>query len=444
MRIVSSAVAMQSDRSYYAFEEKSGVTAASREGSNAVVMTFSTESRELLEMSSQNRFNGDSHTYPTNKKENFIKDGEKAAKRVGTETGVNTGNVGVPLMSATNATTGTSVTSAPSKDEMMLQMLKSLIMAMRRLQMLNAKRGKPVNTAQLEQLQRQYERICKNAGKNSGSTGAGISLNAGISKVVGISTASAGVGVMEAGSVFRDQAVSAPSGNVGSSNANSMVWHRSTVESVFVQEEEHTAYSAQGMALTADGRQIGFNVTVEMSRAFEAEYQSYTEEEYIVTDPLVINLDSDVVDVTDQKFMFDIDADGAKDEISFTKEGSGFLALDKNGDGVINDGSELFGTKSGDGFKDLRLYDTDRNGWIDEGDAVFENLRIWTKDQNGIDKLLTLKEAGVGAMYLYGNDTEFSLNDAATNKTNGIIRKTGVYLKENGEVGTMQHLDLVL
>ena len=51
--------------------------------------------------------------------------------------------------------------------------------------------------------------------------------------------------------------------------------------------------------------------------------------------------------------------------------GSGFLALDKNGNGKIDDGSELFGTKSGDGFADLAEYDSDGNGWIDEKGRVY-------------------------------------------------------------------------
>ena len=57
---------------------------------------------------------------------------------------------------------------------------------------------------------------------------------------------------------------------------------------------------------------------------------------------------SDTADVRDQTFKFDLDADGREDEISMLGKGSGFLALDKNGNGKIDDGSELFGTKSGD------------------------------------------------------------------------------------------------
>ena len=75
-----------------------------------------------------------------------------------------------------------------------------------------------------------------------------------------------------------------------------------------------------------------------------------------------------------------------------------FLALDKNGDGRMNDGSELFGTASGDGFKDLAAYDEDGNGWIDENDSIYSQLKIWTKDENGKDHLIDLKDADVGAI----------------------------------------------
>ncbi len=218
---------------------------------------------------------------------------------------------------------------------------------------------------------------------------------------------------------------------------------KQTVTSAFVSEKETTAYTAQGVVHTADGRDISFGVSLEMSRAFAAKYETYTKEDYLLVDPLVINMDASVTEVSDQKFYFDLDADGKEEEISFVGKGSGFLALDKNGDGTINDGSELFGTQSGDGFKDLAAYDKDGNGWIDEADDIFKDLKVWTKDEEGNNKLLNLKEAGVGAIYLGSADTQFSLNNEQ-NKTNAVIRKTGIYLKESGEVGTVQHVDFAL
>ena len=284
---------------------------------------------------------------------------------------------------------------------------------MRRLQMFNAKKGRYFDSSQLDMLENQYEQT-KQQSKMSAQANK-FNITGGVGLAAG-----------------------------ANSSGNSTVWHKTTMESVFVSETENTAYSAQGIVKTADGRTIGFNVDVEMSREFCAEYESLTSETYIVTDPLVINLDTNIVNVTDQKFLFDIDSDGDKEELSFVGKGSGFLAIDKNNDGTINDGSELFGTKSGDGFRDLAQYDEDGNGWIDEADSVFSNLKIWTKDSNGDDSLIDLKQAGVGALYLGSADTEFSLNDMDTNKTNAVVRKTGIYLKENGEAGTLNHVDLVL
>lgn len=222
------------------------------------------------------------------------------------------------------------------------------------------------------------------------------------------------------------------------------IWQRITATSGFYTEAESTTFATTGIVRTADGRDINFNMEVSMSRAFTASINSLEVESYIKTDPLMINLDTDIGSVSDQKFFFDLDADGKEEEISFAGKGSGFLALDRNGDGKINDGSELFGTKSGDGFKDLASYDEDGNGWIDENDAVFSQLRIWTKDEEGNDRLIRLRDTDVGAIYLGNADTQFSLKDD-DHKLNGEIKKTGIYLRESsGEVGTVNHVDLII
>ena len=190
-------------------------------------------------------------------------------------------------------------------------------------------------------------------------------------------------------------------------------------------ESEQTAFSTQGKVITADGREITFGLDISMSRSFEEYYETtHTEEVLQMMDPLVINLDTNIAGLSDQKFEFDIDCDGIKDTISMLEKGSGYLALDKNNDGSINDGSELFGTSSGDGFKDLAIYDEDGNGWIDENDEIFDKLLIWSKDADGNDELYTLKEAGVGAICLHKVATDFSLNSLKDNQSNGQIRST--------------------
>ena len=233
----------------------------------------------------------------------------------------------------------------------------------------------------------------------------------------------------------------------GSDQLQNFMASRATVkqfqftEETLTYEQETTAFSTVGTVRTADGREIHFNVDVGMSREFTQTFSQDLNLSFTMCDPLVINLDTDVAGLSDQKFYFDIDADGKAEEIAQLGSGSGYLALDENGDGVINDGSELFGTKSGNGFADLAKYDEDGNGWIDENDAIWSKLKIWTKDSQGNDVLYRLAEKGVGAICLQHAATDFTLKGAG-GQTNGAIRNTGVFLYENGNVGTVQHVDV--
>lgn len=209
-------------------------------------------------------------------------------------------------------------------------------------------------------------------------------------------------------------------------------------------ETESVSFQALGQVKTDDGREININLNLSMSKTFVASYSdSVSYLSYRLTDPLVINLSDAPSELTDLSFFFDLDADGKEEEIYGLSSNSGYLALDKNGDGKINDGSELFGTRSGDGFKDLAQYDEDHNGWIDENDAIFDKLKIWVKDSLGNDQLYSLKDKNVGAININSQDTDFELSNSSTDSTKGFIRKTGIFLYETGAVGTMQHVDLV-
>ncbi len=213
-------------------------------------------------------------------------------------------------------------------------------------------------------------------------------------------------------------------------------------QETYFEESESASFSTTGTVKTSDGREISFHVNVGMSREFQEYYKEDLElASFKFCDPLVINLDTDMAQLEDQTFYFDIDGDGEQDEIAQLKSGSGYLALDRNGDGVIGDGKELFGTESGNGFADLAKYDEDGNGWIDENDAVWSKLKIWSKDENGKDVLYSLEEKGVGAICLQNVSTDFT-QKGAEGQTLGAIRNTGVFLYENGNVGTVQHVDV--
>lgn len=209
-------------------------------------------------------------------------------------------------------------------------------------------------------------------------------------------------------------------------------------------EEEKIAFSTCGTVKTADGKTININLDIKMSRSFTRQHHIHFQAgNPQLIDPLVINFAAPAASLTDTTFSFDLDADGQTEEISFLKSGSGFLALDLNSDGIINNGKELFGPATGTGFNELAKYDVDDNNWIDENDPIFKQLRIWAKDAEGNDELLALGQQGIGAIYLGHLDTEFSLKDN-TNNLQGAITQTGVFLQENGTAGTIQELDLVV
>lgn len=208
------------------------------------------------------------------------------------------------------------------------------------------------------------------------------------------------------------------------------------------EESETTSFSTQGKVVCADGRELDFNLNLEMSRSFSEYYSvNYQRQEVTFCDPLVINLDGNIAELSDQTFLFDIDADGTRDEVSMLNAASGYLALDKNEDGTINDGSELFGTASGNGFSDLAAYDQDGNGWIDEGDEIWNKLKVWQMNEDGSSTLCSLTDKGIGAICLQNASTDFALNNAA-NEAKGMVRNTGVFLYENGMAGTIQHVDV--
>jgi len=199
-------------------------------------------------------------------------------------------------------------------------------------------------------------------------------------------------------------------------------------------------FTSEGTIKTTDGKEIKFTFQTDLNRG-SISLKDTNPKQSTPVDPLIINFDSVSAALTDQKFNFDLNADGKTDKISFTSQGSGFLALDSNNDDIINNGTELFGATSGNGFSELTKFDADSNNWIDENDAVFEKLKIWSKDSQGSDILSTLKSKGIGAIFLGNVETPVKLA-GVNGETQGEVRRTGVFVREDGTAGTIQHVDL--
>ncbi|HEY3373697.1 MAG TPA: hypothetical protein VGK02_01355 [Candidatus Aquicultor sp.] len=210
------------------------------------------------------------------------------------------------------------------------------------------------------------------------------------------------------------------------------------------EESESLAVSVEGVVKTTDGKEFNLSADFTVSRKFvQEDVIRLRAGDAKLVDPLVISLDGAPVRLTETKFKFDFNADGNQELISSLNSGSGFLAIDKNKDGVINDGSELFGPTTGNAFAELKSYDDDGNGWIDENDVVFKNLRIWSKDPQGNDRLATLKANDVGAIYLNSITTPFTIKDSA-NSTQGQVGNSSIYVTEHGKAGILQNIDFAV
>jgi hypothetical protein len=119
------------------------------------------------------------------------------------------------------------------------------------------------------------------------------------------------------------------------------------------------------------------------------------------SDPLILDLNGDGINTTGIKngVNFDIDGDGDKEQTSFVDGDDMALALDKNGNGIIDGGQELFGDASGysDGIEELRAYDDNHDGVINKEDSVFDSLKLF----NASNQAASLSSFGV---------TEINLN----------------------------------
>ena len=138
------------------------------------------------------------------------------------------------------------------------------------------------------------------------------------------------------------------------------------------------------------GMPIG-DIMAEIMGLVDSEVNTAAKTKY---DPLIFDLDGDGYNV-DKKELganFDLDKNGFAEKINWTKK-DGFLCLDLNGNGAIDDGGELFGdqtlladgTRAKNGFEALAQYDSNGDGVINAGDEIFDSLRIWVDaDGNGV------------------------------------------------------------
>ena len=165
------------------------------------------------------------------------------------------------------------------------------------------------------------------------------------------------------------------------------------------------------------------------------------------SDPLTLDLDGDGLETVGinaaAPILFDHDGDSIKTATGWVKSDDGLLVYDRDGNGSIDSGRELFGDSTAlytggtaaDGFAALAQEDTNLDGLVNAADANFANLRIWRDlNQDGISQtgeLFTLASQNIVAL---------KVAKTANNQTlaNGNqIADLGGYIKTDGTEGAL-------
>ena len=181
-------------------------------------------------------------------------------------------------------------------------------------------------------------------------------------------------------------------------------------------------------------------------------------------DPLVIDLNGDGIKGTnlDYSINFDLNSDGFKESSSWIDSNDAFIAVDRNANGIIDDGSELFGDKSvsnsvyaytsqtaKNGFEALKEFDSNNDNIIDINDTEFDKLLLW-QDLNsdgisGANEIIKLsdKVKSINLAYTKDGTTEISsaiLNDDSSVRVQDMYLK--VDLKKTDEIINLDEIPL--
>lgn len=193
------------------------------------------------------------------------------------------------------------------------------------------------------------------------------------------------------------------------SNMNTYQIQNLTTDQVAVltTAQLHNLTAAEAHALTPD--HIAAMSTAQISELMTT----------FAVSPLVLDLNGDGIKTVgiDAGVHFDLTARGQTDAVGWVSAQDGFLAMDLNHDGQINDGSELFGVatvlangeQAHDGFEALAAQDSNHDGVIDAADANFSELSVWTdSNQDGVTdagELHALKDLGITQLDLAAQKT---------------------------------------
>ncbi|WP_459881139.1 LysM peptidoglycan-binding domain-containing protein [Campylobacter concisus] len=233
-------------------------------------------------------------------------------------------------------------------------------------------------------------------------------------------------------------------------------------DSILIQtdktQEWDKKYSPEALAALQEVKEK-FNIlaaflpqTLQDAQNFYSQFLGFTS--ISLYDPLILDLNGNgKIDLTSTSngVHFDHNGDKISHKSSWISKEDGILAYDRNGNGNIDDGSELFGNfthikdKEGnqrlakDGYEALKEFDSNSDGLIDNKDDKFKDLKIWQDANfNGISdegELKSLDELGIASLSLNHNEVNEDLGGGNT------LSLKGSYTKTDGTAHSMGDLN---
>ncbi|QRF68047.1 beta strand repeat-containing protein [Ponticoccus alexandrii] len=177
---------------------------------------------------------------------------------------------------------------------------------------------------------------------------------------------------------------------------------------------------------------VGDNIAQGISDFFDDIARYFEESLQPPRDPLIVDLGANGIrlkSMAESGVFFDMDNDGVAEQTGWLTGEDGFVAIDENGNGIIDNVGELIGDPGQSGFAELATYDSNNDGTIDANDAIWTSLRIWRDlNEDGVTdagELQSLSANGIAS---------FGLNFTTVNFTaaENLIHEQGSYTTTSG------------
>ncbi len=224
-------------------------------------------------------------------------------------------------------------------------------------------------------------------------------------------------------------------------NVQSMTNEQPVLVTERVVEQQSLSYQMQAQ-LSIDKQEISIEYQLDLSSNY-TRINSFKSSAAALKDPLIIQFGNQSLGNIKEKVQFDVNNDSQMNSLPVFSGDVGYLVFDKNNNQKVDNGSELFGPNTGNGFAELATLDSNNNGFFDPQDQNFQQVFIWqpsTKSRED-NNLISLSQAGITAIYLTPINTPFNFRDN-NGEVSAQLRQSSFAIKENKQALGVHQLDL--